>query len=171
MSRETAPPPGDLCFARKKFDIRTLEDEIAVDQLCSRFLQSFFHHLVETEKTSPAEAARLARGADHFLREFIIPEKRENIFVISCERVRQFAGNWYIVRTLEPNPKELCDILDGIKTFYRFCSQSGKTDFTRYEAIVHHCNQLDYYRKRIDSFWAIEDDGYFSWNAECPLES
>lgn len=170
MTYKIAPHPENVEFNLENFNIRTFEDEIGVDQLCGLFLQSFFRHLVETGDANPAEAGGQARGADHFLREFIIPERQENIFAIPPERIRQFAGNWYIVRTLEPNSQELATILAGIKIFYRFCAQTGKTDRSRYEAIAYHCDQLDYYRQRIDSFWAIEDDGYFAWRAECPLE-
>ncbi|MCK7482142.1 MAG: hypothetical protein M0C28_37060 [Candidatus Moduliflexus flocculans] len=36
----------------------------------------------------------------YFLREFVIAECDDNLFRLPAERVRQFAGHWYIVRTL-----------------------------------------------------------------------
>jgi len=170
MKTDASPSAEDKAFAPENFDVLNLEDEIAADQLCARFLQNYFRHLVETENIPTVEAARLARGADHFLREFIIPEMRDNIFAISSNRVRQFAGNWYIIKTLEPNAKELGDILDGVKSFYRYCLETARVDPPRYEAILRECDQLEYYRQRIDSFWDIEGDGFFAWDADCPLK-
>jgi hypothetical protein len=161
---------SDKAFEFDNFNIRNLDDEIVVDQLCALFLETFYHHLVEKNKVAPIVAGRLARGADHFLREFIIPEQGENIFSISPDCVRQFAGNWYIVKTLEPNAKELGNILNGIKEFYGFCKNAGKIDSVLYEEIARNCDRLDYYERRIDSFWEIEGDGFFSWDAECSLK-
>ena len=169
---KTKPPlsESDKAFEFDNFNVRNLDDEIVVDQLCALFLETFYHYLVHKNKTAPVVAGRLARGADHFLRDFIIPEQGENIFAISPDCVRKFAGNWYIVKNLEPNTKELENILNGVREFYAFCEKSGKIDSGLYEEIARNCDKLDYYKRRIDSFWEIEDDGFFSWDAECSLK-
>lgn len=152
-----------------QFDIASLEDEIRADQLCVELLKQFCTYLSEQEDEDPLTAGALARGADHFLREFIIGDRRENLFRLSPERVRQFAGNWYIVKTLEPNMAELGDILDGVAAFYDWLAKLGLYDSGQAEKITWHCRQLDFYQQRIDQFWDIKDDGYSSWNRACPL--
>jgi hypothetical protein len=125
---------------------------------------------VENEKLPAAQAGALAHGADYFLREFIIPDRRENIFALRPGRVRQFAGNWYIVRNLEPNMRELANILKGIEAFYDWCFRVGKVSVELVETVRQECSQLDYYRQRIEDFWAIEGDGYLAWERECTLK-
>jgi len=157
-------------FAKASFEIRTLQDEIRADALCQQLLQRFCRELVEGGQLSPQEAGTLAHGADYFLREFVIPDRRENIFELRPGRVRQFAGNWYIVHNLEPNLTELQDFLEGIAAFYAFCCKIGKVDEELAETVRGECAQLDYYRQRIDAFWAIEGDGYLAWERECTLK-
>ncbi len=157
-------------FRRTNFDIVDLHDEIRADQLCRKLLEFFYLHMVE-EWAYPAEkASALAYGADYFLREFVIPDRRENIFELRSGRVRQFAANWYIVRTLEPNTVELESILQGVAAFYNFCREIGKVSRDMSETVTKECEDLKYYRQRIESFWAIENDGYFAWEKECSLE-
>ncbi len=169
MSTKTPLQASDKAFEPENFHIRSLQDEVKVDQLCALLVETFYHHLVHEKRIAPLVAGRMARGADHFLREFIIPEQCENIFAIPPKRVLQFAGNWYIVKTLDPNPKELGHILEGIRAFYAFCTNLGKVESVLFEEIALNCDRLDYYEQRIDSFWAIEDDGFFAWDAECSL--
>lgn len=157
-------------FVRENFDIRDLQDEIRADQLCHRFLEIFYLDLVEEEKLTPEEASALAYGASYFLREFVIPDRRENIFALRPGQVRQFAGNWYIVRNLEPNMVELEGILKGVDSFYDYCRRVGKVSSEQADAVRRECRQSDYYRQRIEAFWAIEKDGYFAWDAECSLK-
>jgi hypothetical protein len=157
-------------FAMENFEIRNLQDEIRVDELCQRLLHRFRQDLVENEKLQAAQAGALAHGADYFLREFVIPDRRENIFALRPGRVRQFAGNWYIVRNLEPNMRELANILKGIEAFYDWCFRVGKVSVELVETVRQECSQLDYYRQRIEDFWAIEGDGYLAWERECTLK-
>jgi len=157
-------------FARESFEIHNLQDEIRADQLCQRLLQLFRSDLEEKAKLPPVQAGALAHGADYFLREFVIPDRRENIFALRAGRVRQFAGNWYIVRNLEPNMAELEGILQGIAAFYSYCARGGKVSAELAEAVRQECSLLDYYRRRIDGFWAIEGDGYLAWERECTLK-
>jgi hypothetical protein len=157
-------------FARESFEIHNLQDEIRADQLCQRLLQLFRSDLEEKDRLSPAQAGALAHGADYFLREFVIPDRRENIFALRPGRVCQFAGNWYIVRNLEPNMAELKNILQGIASFYAWCFKVGKVSAELAETVRKECQLLDFYRQRIEDFWAIEGDGYSAWERECTLK-
>ncbi len=157
-------------YARENFEVRNLDDEIRVDGLCRQLLQEFHHELLHAGALPPETAGALAHGADYFLREFVIPDRRENIFSLSPWRVRQFAGNWYIVRNLEPNMAELTGILHGVAAFYDFCRRAGMVTDELAAEVRAECAELDYYRRRIDSFWAIEDDGYRAWEEECSLK-
>jgi hypothetical protein len=157
-------------FRKETFDIGNLQDEIRADQVCGQLLQLFARSLVEEKNLPPEQAGAQARGADYFLREFVIPDRRENIYDLRPERVRQFAGNWYIVKNLEPNIKELGQILEGIRSFYEFCLRSGKVSSELVEGVQKECAAVDYYQGRIEDFWAIEDDGYLSWEKKCSLK-
>jgi hypothetical protein len=160
----------DPLFARENFEIHNLQDEIRVDELCQRLLHCFRRELVENEKLPPEQAGALAHGADYFLREFVIPDRRENILALRPGRVRQFAGNWYIVRNLEPNMAELGSILQGVEAFYAYLGKVGKVSAELKAAVRQECALLDYYSQRIDDFWAIEGDGYAAWERECTLK-
>jgi len=152
-----------------QFEIRDFADEIRVDGLCVQLLLAIRDHLVGQPGVDPREAGQLCQGADHFLREFVIAECRDNLFHLPAERVRQFAGHWYIVRTLEPNLAELGAILAGIDCCYRVLAEHGLVAAELSSAIGTACADLDYYCQRIDDFWAIEGDGFISWRAACPL--
>ena len=157
-------------FHSRNFDIRDLQDEIRADELCGRLLRTLYLDLTEEDRIPPAEASALAYGADYFLREFVIPNRRENIFHLRSGRVRQFAGNWYIVHNLEPNMTELTGILRGVNAFYRYCRKVGKVSPELARAVQKECADLEYYRQRIETFWAIREDGYFAWEKECTLK-
>jgi hypothetical protein len=157
-------------FLKEDFEIHTLQDEIHAEQLCGRLLEIFFRTLVERDKFSALEAGALARGADYFLREFLIPDRRENIFFPRPGRVRQFAGNWYIIRNMEPNMKELQSILQGVEIFYEFCRSIGKVSLAVVEQIQGECRDANFYRKRIEDFWNIEGDGFLEWEKACTLK-
>jgi len=157
-------------FRKENFDVQTLEDEIRIDSLCQRLLRLFCLDLVE-EGRSRAEAGLLTWGADYFLREFIIPDRRENIFDPTPGRVRQFAGNWYIVKNLEPNMEELGYILRGIVAFYEYGRKIGKVAEEVVQDIRRDCGELDFYSSRIKTFWEIEGDGYSAWERECSLKN
>ena len=160
----------DPRFARGRFDVGDLADEVRIDQLCHDLLQIFCRDLIERRGVAPEEASSAAYGASYFLCEFVIPDRRVNIFAVTDAQVRQFAGNWYIVRNLEPNLAELGGMLAGIFAFYAFCARIGRVPAQEAEAIARACGELDFYRQRIESFWAIEGDGYAAWEAACSLK-
>lgn len=151
------------------FDIHTFDDEIHVDGLCRRLLLAVRDQLLSEPGCKPLAAGELCQGADYFLRDFIIAECADNLLQLPPERVRQFAGHWYIIRTLEPNVRELAGILAGIAACYRVLASEGLVEPERAAAIEAACADLPFYRQRIDDFWAIENDGFVAWRAACPL--
>lgn len=151
------------------FDINSDEDEIRVDGLCRGLLQDFHRHLLE-RGTLPGEASSLASSADYFVRDFVVSIKRRNIFEERPGIVRQFAGNWYIANTLEPDVKELSTHLAGVRTFYRYLHHRRLIAPPFLSAIEKECEEIAYYRDRIDSFWKISGDGFIAWERECTLK-
>jgi len=157
-------------FSTDQFDIASLDDEIRVDHLCESLLRLYYRFQVEESGARPEVAGANARGADYLLREFIIGDRRENLFRIDPKRIRQFAGNWYIAKSLEPNRGELQTILQGTAGLYAFLSGFGLYPAVQTAEIEQYCRDLDYYQRRIDDFWAIENDGFDAWCAACPVE-
>jgi len=157
-------------FSIELFEISSLDAEIRADRLCEALLRIFCHHQAEEGGLRPEVAGAQARGADYLLREFIIGDRRENIFKVAPERIRQFAGNWYITKTLEPNLKELQAILQGTAEFYGFLSNFGLYPAEQTAQVRSFCHDLDYYQQRIDDYWAINEDGFSAWNSACPVE-
>jgi len=152
------------------FDVVTLEDEIRVDGLCKGLIMNFYEAQLDAGLDA-AEATRLANGADYFIRDFVIGVKQLNIFTEYPALVRQFAGNWYIVNTIDPSIELLEDHLHGVAAFYRYLEGEGMVSALFLERIVAECAALSYYEQRIASFWDIEGDGYFAWERECPLRN
>lgn len=154
----------------RDFDVENWQDEARVDRLCQSVLQQFHSNLLNEQKSDPLEAGLLARSADYFLREFIIGERQENIFNILPIRVRQFAGNWYIIKNMEPNMEELTNLLFGIDSFYSWATDSGLYKEQDQKEIREFCRAFDEYRDRIESFWDITDN-YASWDSAIPLKN
>jgi hypothetical protein len=152
------------------FEINSLEDEIQVDHRCESLLRIFCQYQIDERGLRPEDAGAQARGADYLLREFIIGDRRENLVHIAPGRIRQFAGNWYITKAVEPNVKELGEILHGTGEFYDFLAGFGLVTAQQAAEIKNHCRDLDYYQQRIDSFWAIVGDGFTAWCDACPIE-
>ena len=155
--------------AIKDFSIADLNDEILVDKLTVEFLTAFHRHLLVQLKLDPLVAGSRARGADYFLRDFIIADRRDNIFLLDPARIRQFAGNWYILSNMEPNMVELGEMLAGVAVFYEYCLDLGLIDAETAREIAAHCLAISYYAERIEAFHAIAGDGYIAWNAACPV--
>jgi hypothetical protein len=155
---------------KKDFDILGLDDEIRVDRLCVDLLRHLFQDLTVEQGLSPEQAGELCHGADYFLREFIVADRRANLFHTAALHVCQFAGHWYIIRTPEPNLGELHNILAGTAEFFQLLARQGLVAADVATAIAAQCRELDYYQQRIDAFWAIEGDGYDAWRQACPLQ-
>ncbi len=154
---------------KASYSIASLEDEIRVDQRCSAFLKSFHRFLLEEQQLDPLEAGSLAAGADYFLRDFVIDNRRLNIFSVTADLVRSFGGHWYITSNLEPNLAELTAMLMGAESFYRYCSAKNLIDSETAEKISVACHDFDYYTLRIDSFLDLTGDGFIAWAKDCPL--
>lgn len=164
-----AKPAEQNNINKNDYSIRTLEDEIRVDQQCQTLLKSFHQHLLEDCRIEPLSAGALARGADYFLRDFVIDKLRGNVFLVTAEQVRGFAGNWYIHQALEPDAKELITILQGVAAFYQFCKENRWIDETQAADIEMSCQHLDFYRERMTSFHALTGDDYPLWCRVCPV--
>lgn len=170
MADQETTQPLLQALRKQDYDVRCLDDEIRVDRLCVDLLKHLFLHLNRELAYPPLEAGQHCQGADHFLREFVVADRCLNLFAIDGKDVRQFAGHWYIIRTLEPNLDELGAILAGTKACYRFLASQGLVSDEQAEAVARACDDRDYYRRRIEMFWAIEGDGYEAWRAACPLD-
>jgi hypothetical protein len=159
----------EMRINKEAFTPVALEDYLRVDNLCRELLLRFYEE-IQVEGVSPQEATALASGADYFILNFLVDFKGYNLFDERPGIVRQFAGNWYIVNTLEPDIAHLGPHLRGIAAFYRFLYDHRLISAGYLQEIETECGDLAYYESRIESFWAIEDDGFLSWERECTLK-
>ena len=150
------------------FSVAALADEIRVDALCRRLLLAVRDQLLACG-LAPAEAGRLCHGADLFLRDFVIAACGDNLFRLPPERVRQFAGHWYIVNTLEPHSDELAAILAGVAACYAAFAGHSLVSPALHAAVATACADLPAYHRRLEDYWAITADDYDHWRAACPL--
>ena len=162
-------PEGELSISRDDFRVESLEDELRVDEICRNILRRFYDRLL-ADGLTPEKATFLAGGADYFVRDFVVGYKQRNLLDEKPGIVRQFAGNWYIVNTLEPDIAELAGYLDGVGSFYRFLRSGDFVSARFMDEIEQECADREYYARRIDSFWEITGDGYFAWERECTLK-
>jgi len=164
-----AASAGKLEIDKDAFTPVAHEDFMRVDSLCSAILLNFYEHL-QAEGLSAEDATELAKGADYFIRDFVVDFKALNLFYELPGIVRQFAGNWYISNTLEPDIGQLGGHLQGIRAFYRFLHERGFISAAYLEAIENESSDLAYYERRIETFWEIEGDGFIAWEAEGTLK-
>lgn len=94
-----AASTGNMRINKDAFTPVTQDDFLRVDNLCKALLLSFYEH-IQTEGVSPEDATELAKGADYFIRDFVVDFKALNLFDEMPGIVRQFAGNWYIFNNL-----------------------------------------------------------------------
>lgn len=171
MPAATEPPDLRGGVKTDDFTMTSLDDEIRVDAACVDLLRQLFQELIATHGLEPGRAGELCHGADYFLREFVIADRKDNLCAIDPLRLRQFAGHWYIIRAMEPNLQELQNILAGTALFYRFLADRGLIDAAVATEIEAGCADTAWFRQRIEDFWAIEGDGYAAWRQACPLEA
>jgi hypothetical protein len=160
---------SELTVDKAAFTLHKQEDYLHVDNLCKGLLLIFYEQL-QQEGLSPDEATALASSADYFVRDFVVDFKAFNLFNEIPGIVRQFAGNWYILNTLEPDIRQLDSHLRGISAFYRFLHDHRLISKGYLEQINSECGDLNYYESRIESFWEIKGEGYLAWEAECSLK-
>lgn len=154
----------------QNYDIDSLETEIRAEQHAKQLLKKFHRWLLEKEQRDALNAGQLAAGADYFLCEFLIGARRQNIFITGAEQIRQFGGNWYIIRNLEPNLKELQPMLEGTALFFRFCAELKTFSTDEAERIATTVSDTTYFAERIETFHRLEDDAYKGWDRDCPLK-
>lgn len=169
LKAKNKPRKKGLAVDKAAFTLLKQEDFLRVDNLCKGLLLSFYEQL-QQEGLPPDEATALASSADYFIRDFVVDFKALNLFNEMLGIVRQFAGNWYIFNTLEPDIRELGCYLRGISAFFRFLHDRRLISAGYLEQIDKECADLDYYERRIESFWEIKGDGYLAWEAECSLK-
>jgi len=162
-------PDGEPAVKRDDFGLETLDDEIRVDGLCRDILHRFYLQLQE-EGMTPEQATLLANSADYYVRDFVVDRMRCNLFEKRPGIVRRFAGNWYIVSTLEPDIAQLSGHLEGIRAFYRFLRSRDIISEEFLKEIELECDDREFYAGRITSFWEITGDGYGVWERECSLK-
>ncbi|GFE58850.1 hypothetical protein [Geobacter sp. AOG1] len=160
---------GELKINKKDFDQETLDDSLRVDRLCQDILRCFYDALLEGG-LSPEEATRMANGADYYIRDFVVDNRARNIFDERPGLVRQFAANWYIVSTIEPDVAQLGQYLDGILAFYRYLHDHKLVSARFLRQVEQECGDLAFYERRIEEFWAIKGDGYVAWEKACSLK-
>jgi hypothetical protein len=154
---------------KRDFDQVTIEDALRVDNLCQDLLMKFYQWMLDNG-VDAVEATSHARGADYFLRDFVVDIKQRNIFSEIAGTVRQFAGNWYIVNTLEPDLEVLFRHLEGVRRFYGFLHICGLISDWFLKEVERECDDHDFYRERLDSFWEIRGDGFLVWERKCSLK-
>ena len=172
MSASTGEPiheTGVMKINKKDFDQETLEDSLRVDSLCQDLLRRFYDTLLE-EGMPPEEATSMASGADYYIRDFVVDNRVLNIFDERPGLVRQFAGNWYIVNTIEPDIAQLGRHLAGVLSFYRYLHNRKLISASFLRRVEQECGDLPFYESRIESFWAIKGDGYVAWEKSCSLK-
>jgi hypothetical protein len=159
----------ELQVNRDEFSLVKQEDFLRVDNLCKGLLLRFYEHLL-AQGLPPEEATTLANGADYFVRDFLVDVKGYNLFDERPGIVKQFAGNWYIVNTLDPDICVLSRHLQGIRAFYGYLCEQKLISVGYLTILEKECGILSYYEGRIDSFWGIEGEGYSAWERECTLK-
>ena len=150
------------------FDIHSLDDEIRVDERCKELLSGYYQSLLDAG-LSPAEATLLANGADYYVRDFVVGARQRNLFDEQPGIVRQFAGNWYIVNTLEPSLEVLSGYLRGVADFYGYLHRLGLITEAFAQRMAEECGDIPFYGERLDAFWEITGDGYHAWERTCSL--
>jgi hypothetical protein len=167
--KEKSPLNEEPGIDKDEFTPGSMEDDLRVDRRCQELLRHFYDRLL-ADGLSPEEATDLANGADYFIRDFVVDFKTLNPFAEMPGIVRQFAGNWYIVNTLEPDIRQLGRHLQGIRTFFRYLHARQLVTAAYLAKIEAECDDLPFYEARIDSFWKIAGDGWLTWERECSLK-
>lgn len=151
------------------FQIASLDDEIRVDRLCVALIKTFSSEMAKIDDQDPIAIGRCCQGADYFLREFLVADRRENLLQVTGRHVRSFAGHWYIVKNMDPNMPELQEILRSIAVFCSFLADRNLLDREQVNEICAACGDQELYARRIEDFWSIEGEGFFRWREEIPL--
>ncbi len=161
-------PYDDREFEQVDFDCVGPDDELRVDQLCQSLLERFYRHL-QINGHTPQQASDLAYSADLYLRDYVVDFARQVVVRPQPGIVRKFAAAWYITHTLDPESAVLEAHLRGVAELYRFLHGMHLISSDELAFLLEEASDVDYYRRRVESFCAIQTDGYIIWAAECPL--
>ena len=157
----------EIEFEHDDFDFATLEEELLVDGRCQQVLKHFYLNLQQRGMTAE-RASELAFSADLYLRDYLLDTARQNIVRLQPGIIRKFAASWFITHTLDPEIALLERHLTAIAEFYRFLRNQHLISADELAFLLEEAAQVDYYKKRIDTFLNISGEGFDSWLAECP---
>jgi hypothetical protein len=164
---ETVHP--EIEFELDDFEFATLEEELLVDQRCQQVLKLFYLHLQQRGMT-PEAASEIAFSADLYVRDYLLDYARQNIVRPQPGIVRKFAASWFITHTLDPEMVALERHLSAIIDLYRFLHRRHLISADELELIQEEADEIDFYKKRINSFLNISGDDFVAWDAECPAK-
>jgi len=155
-------------FEHDDFDFSDLEEELRVDKSCRSLLNSFYTDLL-VRGLDKQVASDLAFCADYYLRDYLLDFSRQNVIRPKPGIIKSFAGNWFIARNLNPEFDALITHLKAVDELYRYLHIQHYISVEELEYLLFEAYQVEYYKMRIDSFLAINGDGFFEWDQECPL--
>jgi hypothetical protein len=156
-------------FEATDFDFEDIDEELRADNNCRALLNRFYMDLL-SRGISDQDASELAFCADYYLRDYLLDHLRQNIVRPRTGIVRFFAGNWFIVKTLDPEIAVLEKHLKAIAELYQFLHRQHCISKDELDYLLGEAGQTEFYKKRIDSFLEICGEGYNSWGSECLLE-
>lgn len=156
-------------FDVNEFCLKGEGDDLRVDSLCRELLLDFYSHLLASNLITE-KATQLAHSADIFVRDFLVDRLRTNPFDVDARKTKQFAATWYIIATLEPTIAELKMHLEGIVAFSTYLKENGYLTEDTLDLILHETSHHDYFADRIESYWNMAPDGYYTWEAQCSLK-
>ena len=157
-------------FEHDDFDFSDLEEELRVDDRCRSLLNSFYADLL-ARGVDEQVASDWAFCADYYLRDYLLDFSRQNVIRPKPGIVKSFAGNWFITRNLNPEIDALEKHLKAVDELYRYLQKQHYITAEELGYLLSEIWRLDFYKKRIDSFLAINGDGFLEWDMECPLVS
>lgn len=158
----------EIEFESDDFDFATIEEELRVDERCQSLVTCFYREM-QNLGHPPQVASNLAFGADYYLRNYLLDFARQNVVRPKAGIVSYFAANWFITHTLAPEMIVLDLHLEAVREFYRFLQRQHFIAADELAFIEEEVARGDYYRQRIERFLAIIGDGFFAWDAECPV--
>jgi len=158
----------EIEFEHDDFECASLDDELRVDECCQELLKRFYLDLIG-KGMAPPQASELAFSADLYLRDYLVDFARLNVSRPQPGIVRRFAATWFVTHTLDPEMRILERHLAGVRELYRYLHGQHLISREELNFLEDEAAQTDYYRHRIESFLDIVGDGYFAWEAECPL--
>lgn len=159
----------EIAFEHDDFEFETIDEELLVDGRCQLILKQFYLFL--QQQGMPAEqASDLAFSADLYLRDYLIDFGRQNIVRPQPGIVTTFAGSWFITHTLDPEFVALERHLTALSELYRYMHRQHLISADELSFLLNEAGQLDFFRRRIESFLNLSGDGFAAWTNECPAQ-